>query len=1157
MNFSFLHPHPQFAALYRNCTEAEQTALVSPNASAVAARRGMEFVVRFIFQALVEDGAPRTVFEMAEEPAFKDYVNDPVFLSSLHYVRRMGNVAAHEGGLSRAEALQVLEQLHFLVGEFCILIGLVQDYAAYQTPAAAAPASAPLPQVPPVSGAVPRPQPASQAPVSPGLPAQPPQAPAATPAPPAAQIPAVTPVPPAAQAAPSPQLVAQYAKRLRHTRFNVRHGRDETENKRLFLTACLREAGWPLVNKENQALPRSAGVRMLLENGETADYVLYGQDMRPLAVIEFSTTNKNLLAGRARAIAQGDLLAAGLGQPPIVYYTNGYHIFVIDQLGYPPRRVFQFHSLEELELLKLRKGLLQDISSPVIDDAITNREYQKQAIRKTCAAFMSKRRHALLVMATGTGKTRVSISCVDVLLKAGWIKNVLFLADRTSLVRQAHKNFTKLLPSVTTTVYAGGSLNRDPHARIMFSTYQTMINLISDEGREFGIGRFDLIIIDEAHRSIFKRYGALFGYFDALMLGLTATPRVEDNKSTYEVFRLPSGQPDYAYELEEAIADGFLVGFSVLDKTTQKIRDGIAYDDLSDAEKQRIEDGFASGDEENLRPIDLSGSMLSHSKMARWIINLGTIDAMLNDLMKNGLKIEGGDKLGKTIIFSRSHQEAEQITLRFQHLYPHLGLDFCKLIDSQVPNSLQLIDSLGERDSLPQVAVSVDMLDTGIDIPDVLNLVFFKEVFSKIKFLQMIGRGTRLSPSIFGPGQDKQGFLIFDYYDNFNYFATKNTWAVTKAGTEEWSMQISSQSWRINLCRLSILRWLTEMGPATAFEASYLLELRQHFVGETRSLCNDDIEVQQKMAYVSKYRTEENWYSFTDEKEAEIIQHILPLFKPDPAPPKVKSFDLLIYTLMRDYPQKLEEGEDIGRIRFGFLYIRNAFSERMRALLKLKTIPEVVNKEKLILAMMEGNYLLDHFSYENCEKVRLELRDLMRYLPDDMEYYIVDVADYVMDSDGSSQVQKEKPYAEKAQDYLKDSKNPALAKLRNLDELSQEEKKDLNDAFTLRLGTAADYAAWSNNVPLLVFLRSQVGISDQAVQTKLGSFLNSSTLDPAQLNYLTQIISYARSNGDITLPDLQRVSPFCDVDVVQLFGSKLAYIKILVDGLHKPVMWES
>ena len=570
---------------------------------------------------------------------------------------------------------------------------------------------------------------------------------------------------------------------MRQVKFDVKFKRDEEENKKLYMAACLREAGWPIVNQPDQAMPCSAGINMLLDDGDSVDYVLYGRDNRPLAIIEYTTTTKNLIEGRTKGIEKANKMAVKLGYKPVVYYTNGYHIYIIDQLGYRPRRVFQFHSIEELELLKLRGTMRQDISNPAIDDNITNRDYQKDAIRSTCKAFMDKRRHSLLVMATGTGKTRVSISLVDVLMKAGWVKNVLFFADRTSLVRQAHKNFNKLLPSVTTSIYAGGSMQKDPNARIIFSTYQTMINLINDDTREFSIGRFDLIIIDEAHRSIFKKYSALFHYFDALMIGLTATPRAEDNKSTYQMFELKNGHPDYAYELEQAIADGYLVGFSVLDKTTDALRRGIHYDELSEEEKEKFEDAFATGDDTD-DEADYTGTVLDAKKVkgAR-IISLGTIDAMLNDLMKNGLKINGGDKLGKTIIFANSHFEAEKIVERFQNLYPHLGLDFCKLIDSQIVGNLGLIDNFGERDQLPQVAVSVDMMDTGIDVPDVLNLVFFKNVGSKIKFLQMIGRGTRLSPDVYGPGIDKQGFLIFDYYDNFNYFRTRNTWSTVDQDT--------------------------------------------------------------------------------------------------------------------------------------------------------------------------------------------------------------------------------------------------------------------------------------------------------------------------------------------------------------------------------------
>ena len=260
--------------------------------------------------------------------------------------------------------------------------------------------------------------------------------------------------------------------------------------------------------------------------------------------------------------------------------------------------MFDFHTIEEMELLKQRRTMRQDITAPVIDENIINRYYQKNAVTAICNAFSEMRRRSLVVMATGTGKTRVSISAVDVLMKANRVKNVLFLADRTSLVKQAHKNFNKLLPNVTTSIYSSGSLNRDENAQIIFSTYQTMIGLINDEKKQFGIGRFDLIIIDEAHRSIFKKYGALFHYFDALMLGLTATPRSEENKSTYQVFALKNNEPDMAYEPEQAIADHYLVGFEVLDRTTEAMKRGIKYDDLTDAQKEQFEEEFTPEGEE-------------------------------------------------------------------------------------------------------------------------------------------------------------------------------------------------------------------------------------------------------------------------------------------------------------------------------------------------------------------------------------------------------------------------------------------------------------------------------------------------------------------------------------------------------------------------------
>ncbi|MBR6007129.1 MAG: DEAD/DEAH box helicase family protein, partial [Clostridia bacterium] len=877
MNFDFLTPFPDMKKLCAYCTEAEEFALSKPNISATSARKAMEFIVKLIYSSVTGENEMPTVFEMVTDPRFIGYVNNQTLINSIHYIRKMGNIAVHEGEITREESLKILEELHFLVGEFMILLGLISDYPEFVKPGSA-------------------------------------------PVQPSAAKPAVKPEEPQKKVVVDSELIAKYAPRMRQARFDVKHGRDEEENKKLYMSACLREAGWPIVNRPDQAMPCCAGINMLLDSGDSVDYVLYGRDNRPLAVIEYTATKQNLIEGRTKGIEKANKLADKYGYKPVVYYTNGYHIYVIDQLGYKPRRVFQFHSIEELELLKLRASIRGDITDPVIDDSITNRDYQKEAIRASCNAFAQLRRHSLLVMATGTGKTRVSISLVDVLMKANWVKNVLFLADRTSLVRQAHKNFNKLLPSVTTSIYAGSNFQRDPNARIIFSTYQTMINLINDDTREFGIGRFDLIIIDEAHRSIFKKYSALFHYFDALMIGLTATPRAEDNKSTYKMFELRNGEPDIAYELEQAIQDGYLVGFSVLDKTTDALRRGIHYDELSDEEKEQFEDAFATGDADDPDDVDFGGAVVDADKIKnKRYINLGTIDAMLNDLMKNGLKINGGDRIGKTIIFSSSHKEAEKIVERFQKLYAYLGPDFCKLIDSQVENNLGIIDSFGERDQLPQVAVSVDMMDTGIDVPDVLNLVFFKSVNSKIKFLQMIGRGTRLSPDVFGPTLDKKGFLIFDYYDNFNYFRTRNTW--TTAGTQDGggkSFNVTPQGILINERRLSILRGLIEKEKPSAFETKYRDELKEHFIGMMRALCNDDIEVQYNMAFVSKYRTAEQWNGFSDAKAEEIKQRILALLPPDPDPAKVKTFDLMIYVIEDEVPKRAAEGKDVRKIKHGF-----------------------------------------------------------------------------------------------------------------------------------------------------------------------------------------------------------------------------------------------
>ena len=1103
MNFNFIQQFPDFKQLSTYCANAEKFVGTDYNISVSQARSACEYLVKFIYKSICGDIDGKTTFEMITDAQFIKFINDNDYINCLHYLRKMGNIAVHQGDITKKEALEVLENLQYIVGELFIMLGLIVDYPTFKDP------TKQLEKVNEVKEAD-------------------------------------TPV--IKEVIVESNVIAKFGEKMRYTKFSTKHKRDESENKRLFLSASLTDSGWAVVNKNNISMPCCAGINIVIDTQDTCDYILYGKDNKPLAIIEYTTTCNNLIDGRIKACEKADKLEKKYGYKPIVYYTNGYYIYCIDQLGYNPRRVFNFHTIDELEWLIFKKKNMKDITSPTINDDITNRPYQKESINAICNAFASFRRKSLLVLATGTGKTRVSISTVEILMKANWIKNVLFLADRTSLVKQAHKNFNKLLPNVTTSIYTGDSLDRDSNAKIIFSTYQSMMNLINEDTKEFSIGRFDLIIIDEAHRSIFKEYKAIFEYFDSLMLGLTATPRNEEDKSTYEVFELPNEEPDYAYELPEAIKDGFLVGFAVNDKTTDAIKRGIKYSDLSKEEKEKAEGLFTY---ENLNDSD-------HIKLDKKFINISTIDIMLNELMTNGIKINGGDVLGKTIIFAKSHIEAETIVERFQYLYQKIySADFCKLIDSHVENRQDLIDKFEVRDGMPNIAVSVDMLDTGIDVPDILNLVFFKQVKSKIKFLQMIGRGTRLSPNIFGASEDKKGFLIFDYYDNFNYFSVGNTWSTIDGNKKRNTANGLSLNEIINNRKLNILQGLQYDKSLNSFEIKYLNEIKNNFINQVQSLVNDNILVQNNMVYVNKYRTPEKWDKITDNEMDEIRKKIIPLLNYNGDHHKIRVFDTLMLFIEESFKEGLRQGKNKEIIINSLSRTSAKLHKMIKKLLELKVIPEIANKSNLLEKMINCKIIYDQFSLENTENVRKELRDLMVYIPVDSDSLIGDISDFLLVDNEINVTSPYISYREKVNEYLSNVKNPILAKIMSLDELTKDEQNELEDQFTVKLGTKSDFNNIAKGLNILAFIRLQLGIDNQAIINKFGSFLNSNILNQQQLEFCNNIIEYTKLNGDFTAMLLQKVSPFCDVDIMNLFGAKFIYVKNLITGLHKPVEWKN
>ena len=528
------------------------------------------------------------------------------------------------------------------------------------------------------------------------------------------------------------------------------HNYSEAETRDYFIDLLLKEAGWSLANPQDRefaitGMPNNTGEGFV-------DYVLWGDDGKPLGLVEAKRTKRDSRVGQQQAKLYADCLEKQFGQRPVIFYSNGYDHWIWDDLSYPPRPVQGFYKKPELELLIQRRTARKALADAKIDESIVERYYQSRAIRRVSEAFeRDLDRKALLTMATGAGKTRTVIALCELLMRCNWAKRVLFLADRVALVRQAVNAFKRFLPDTSPVNLV---TEKDTEGRVYVSTYPTMMGLIEearDGQRRFGVGHFDLVIIDEAHRSVYQKYGAIFDYFDSLLVGLTATPKDEVDRNTYRLFNLESGVPTDNYTLDEAVRDGFLVPPKAVSVPLRFQREGISYDQLSEEEKEEWD--ALEWSDDGMIPNRVEAEAVN-----RWLFNKDTVDKVLEHLMTRGLKVAGGDRLGKTIVFAKNHDHAQFIAERFNLNYPHYKGEFARVIDFETEYVQNLIDNFSIPHRDPHIAISVDMLDTGIDIPEVVNLVFFKLVRSKTKFWQMIGRGTRLCPDLFGPGKDKEFF---------------------------------------------------------------------------------------------------------------------------------------------------------------------------------------------------------------------------------------------------------------------------------------------------------------------------------------------------------------------------------------------------------------
>lgn len=902
------------------------------------------------------------------------------------------------------------------------------------------------------------------------------------------------------------------------------HDYNEAATRDAFIDLLLAEAGWkftrPGYDTEYpvQGMPNNSGDGFV-------DYVLRGDDGKPLGIVEAKRTKRDARVGQQQAKLYADCLEKEFGQRPIIFYTNGYEHFIWDDKRYPPRPIQGFLTKDELELAIRRRSILRPLSSADIDPKIAERFYQTRAIRRVAEAFEKDNlRHGLLVMATGSGKTRTVIALSDLLMRANWARRILFLADRVALVNQSINAYKRFLPAASPVNLV---TDKDATGRVYVSTYPTMMRLI-DEAREgqrrFGPGHFDLVIIDEAHRSVYRKYGAIFDYFDSLLVGLTATPKDEIDRDTYRLFELQRGVPTDSYSLDEAVADGFLVPPKAVSVPLKFQRDGITYDDLSDDDKEAWD--ATDWDEDGSVPVRVEPAAVN-----KWLFNKDTVDKALEHLMTHGLRVADGDRLGKTIIFAKNRDHAEFIVSRFDANYPHLKGSFARAIDFKTEYVQSLIDDFSQPDKAPHIAVSVDMLDTGIDVPEVVNLVFFKIVRSKTKFWQMIGRGTRLCPHLFGPGKHKEFFQIFDFCQNLEFFNQNLDLPETGSG--------ASLSTRLFVSRVELIGDIDQTVPGAEDTSDPMRiahrklrdDTAQHLFEEVAAMSVDNFLVRPQRRLVEKYTTREAWSKLGLDDRTELIENLagLPsaLVDDDLV---AKQFDLLILrtqlSVLRHEP---------------FEGLRAKITKIAGLLEELSNVPMVASELAFILEIQTDEYWQD-ITAPMLETVRRKLRALVKLI--EFKKRPIVYTDFEDEIGSASAIGIQglnvgtdvERFRLKARHFLKGNENHiAILKLKRNEPLTPLDLQELERVFITAGANPEDLQVTRQDGGLGLFVRSLVGLERDAAKKAFDAFLADKTPSSNQIEFLNMIIDHLTDRGAMD-PRLLYESPFTDIDPLGIAG---------------------
>lgn len=1095
-NFAFLQP--EWPALHAASVKAESYASSDARAACFYARRTLELAVSWLYQ---NDPALKLPYQdnlsaLLHEPTFKTTVGTAIFTKAV-LITRLGNQAVHSHRpVTQFDALTGVREL------FHICFWLARTYARGAKPA---------------DGLV----------FSPSLPS-----PAAPPPP---QSPDQLQKLAAQLAEKDTKLSALFADKealsaqLEQARQEIAaikkqnaatpdtHDYSEAETRDYFIDLLLKEAGWPLTQTRDREYPVT-GMPNTPGKG-FVDYVLWGDDGKPLALVEAKRTRKSAQIGQQQAKLYADCLEAQFGRRPVIFYSNGYEHWLWDDTQYPPRPVQGFYKKDELELMIQRRQSRAKLATAPLDEKIVERYYQHRAIRHIGEAFEKDHdRKALIVMATGAGKTRTVIALCDLLMRCNWAKRILFLADRVALVNQAVKAFKVHLPHAAPVNLV---TEKETEGRVYVSTYPTMMGLIeetTDGQRRFGSGHFDLIVIDEAHRSVYQKYGAIFRYFDSLLVGLTATPRDEIDRDTYGLFDLEKGVPTDAYELKDAVADKFLVPVKSVSVPLKFQREGIRYDDLSDEEKEQwdeLEWDEATGAPDAVDPESVN----------KWLFNKDTVDKVLEHLMTRGQKVAGGDRLGKTIVFAKNQKHAEFIAERFDVNYPHLKGAFARVVHCNLPYVQSLIDDFSTANKAPHIALSVDMLDTGIDVPEVVNLLFFKLVRSKTKFWQMVGRGTRLCKDLFGPGQHKEFFYVFDYCQNLEFFSQKPETTDGALG--------ESLGKRLFKARLEVIVALDKTNAGTLADdppagADLGKELRTVLRSEVAAMNVNNFIVRPQRRLIEKYVQPESWGELNDEAVGELSRHVAGLpTELDPEDEEAKRFDLLLLNLQLAVLKSEPSFQRLSRQVIG-----------IAALLEEKASIPMVQAQLAHILEIQTDEWWENITVGMLEQTRKRLRSLVKLIDKQQRKPIyTDFEDQLGDetpveltefttSDGFEK------FREKARVFLREHQDQlAIHKLRLNQPLTALDLAELERMLT-ESGVAKPehlQQAKTESHGLGLFVRSLVGLDREAAKLAFGAFTQGRTLSANQIEFVNLIIDHLTAHGAME-PALLYESPFTDVN---------------------------